>query len=243
MKKAFWKRAVFTLLALALPAASACADYEEDPFYASHQTECRYSGDEYEAASAAAVYTGPESDENVGTLDAGDVILIEQLWRSWGYAAGYDGWVDLSLFRRLYNEDDFYEEHAGELEERSGLPAVVDGSPVVFWRFPGSGVCAGSALIEKAQDAPSYHRIYIDENGDEWALVGYYHGLHGWVYLSDPSQGELPAAAPRYAEEPEAESLLTLPERPAYFVVSCLIVAASIAASFLLYAKRKRLTP
>ena len=225
---------------LLIPFASAA---EDNLFYTEHSGECRYSGADYEASEEAGIYESPEATAPIAVLAVGNTVTLEAIWsNAWGYSGDAGGWLKLSELVRLYNEADFLSEHGGALEEREGLYVIPDGASAVFYTFPGSGELAGAVSWEETDAGPSYSRVYTDEYGEEWALAGYFHGVHGWLYLPDPTRDDLPRTAPRYASEPETadeERPLVMPERPVYFYASCAVVAAGTAAAFILYGKRK----
>lgn len=221
------------------------ADAAEDPFYIEHQTECRVSGEEYEAQTAVSVLVSPEAAEPMGELAAGTVVSVEQIWPSgptWGYIAYGEGggWIALDRCRRLYNADDFLSEHGAEIADGSGVALIPEGGAVYFWTFPGSGVSVGSVDGAETDTGPAYDRTYTDENGGSWGLTGYFHGQHGWIYLDDPAADSLPATAPRYAPEPAKDSSFTLPESLPALAASCVILAAAVIASFVLAHRRRQ---
>ena len=240
-------RVFFAMLTMALLLISFASAAEENPFYIEHSGECRYSGAEYEVSQEAGIYESPEASAPVAFLAEGETVTPEVIWsNAWGYSGDAGGWLRLSDLARLYNEEDFLSEHGAALEEREGLYVIPDGASAVFWTFPGSGELAGSVSWEETDAGPSYSRVYTDENGEEWALAGYFHGVHGWLYLPDPTRDNLPRTAPPYASEPEAaqdpaeeQSSIVMPDRPLYFYASCAVLAAGVAAAFILYGKRK----
>ena len=158
------------LLSVSLP-VFAPADAAEDPFYAAHRTECRFSGEEYEAQTAVEVLTSPASSELLGELAAGAVVTVEQIWNAapaWGYIEYNEGggWIALDHCRRLYGADDFLAEHGAELKDGSGVVYIPEGAAVYFWLFPGSGVSVGSVDGSETDAGPQYYRVYTDENGE-----------------------------------------------------------------------------
>lgn len=248
MKKAsaFLAAALFAM-AFGIPAL---ADAADDPFYLEHMTECRACADEYETQEEAEVFVSPDSPDTAGALAAGTVVTAEQIWPSgagWAYIEydGLAGWLPLERCRRLYNADDFLAEHGDEIVDSEGTALIPEGAAVVFWTFPGSGVSPGSVDGSETDTGPGYSRVYTDENGGAWGLVGYFHGQHGWIYLDDITADDLPASAPRYAPEPEAEkasSPLRLPESLPAFCASCALVLAAVIGAAVLFRKR-RVTP
>lgn len=249
------KKTISLLLCLLLTvplAVTACADViwePNDSFYEMHFDDCIYINSDYEAQGEAEIREDPESDKTLGTIAKGEIVYIGYIWpqeSAWGYVENGDGgWVSLADFRRLYNADDFYSEHAADISDDSGSTAPDADNPVVLWTFPGSGVIVdhiGENYSE--EDDIAYSGTWTDEDGRTWGNVQYYYGLKGWICLTDLSAEDLPETAPYYAEEqpvpadsPEIDAGPSVPVLVIVLVAA--VVAVTAAVIFLLTRKKK----
>lgn len=250
------KKLYLTLLCVLLAAvltAPALADViwePDDDFYTAHYDECQLDQAFYEAKADAVIQMSPEDDAVLETVPAGETVYVSFTWNGWGYGELTGGWVDLSGFRRLYNEDDFLSAHQHELSDEEGTVSRAENDVIVLWTFPGSGTVAGiveRAEFDWAEDDPAYYTLWTDENGVRWGRVGYYYGTRGWICLDDPGADDLPAAAPYYAEEePAAETPAWDPEPEpdqvaglVIAIVAAVVLATAILLAVLLKKKRK----
>lgn len=213
--------AILLMTALAVPTFADLIWEPMDDFYTEHNDECVYTEDaRYEAQTDVDVFVSPEDLTLVGTIPAGTEVSIEYVWSGetvWGSVLArigddltgswVEGWVDVSGFRKLYGAAEFETEHRKEFVETEGTLPVTQEQELVFWWFPGSGTVdarMGGQDFWTEEDTASYYRLWTDADGNDWAEVGYFYGASGWVYLPDPAADDLPATAPRYADDDPA---------------------------------------
>lgn len=234
--------------ALAVPAAADLIWEPDDDFYYSHIEECTRVDASYEAQTDARVVESPTKASVKDTVAAGEEIYVYYEWNGWGYFERWqdggwtEGWVDLGDFMRLYNEDDFFADHADEIADAAGEIARAPGQSIYLWTFPGSGETAD--VIDDGFDwadyDPAYGVVYTDENGRTWGSVGYYYGMSGWVCLDDPGADELPATAPRYAEKQPAHAAAAAPSIPTLAIALAAAVVLVTAVVLILLLRRKK---
>lgn len=204
----FWTAVSFT----------AYADVIWEPsgeFYMDHPDECEYDGRDYQTNGKegfVVVYEEPGSSKEVARIKNGKRFYVGFTYRGsgvtwaalnlWGYEPEAeesleddvrDGWVVFDNLAKVYMEEDFRAEHAGEFADYQGeLDGYEIKKELIFWDYPGSGriVCWIEEYFNEG-DAPVYQNLYTDQDKNRWTYVGYYYGDRGWVCVDDPESREL----------------------------------------------------
>ena len=202
MKKRLFTLITLMVLMLSLPlSASADLIYEpRDDFYEQHSGECNYVNRGYIANSPngeLTIYKSPENSQIQGTISNGEKVYISFVYTDadgirWGCAEPWEediiGWVPMPYVVAIYNGTSFLEEFEDRLEEESGIVPSFGDQEVRFWSYPGSESCSTRAVGDDPRFAPDYYYIFVDDAGQKWAKIGYYHGIHSsWVCLDNPT--------------------------------------------------------
>jgi hypothetical protein len=201
MKKLF---VLMTLLVLVLTLPlSVSADIiytPRDDFFEEHQWECDYVDRSYTVDGPdgeLTVYKSPEDCLIQGKIPNGEKIYISHTYRSsdgidWGYVdlwkKDISGWLPMPYVVPIYNGTDFWNEFEDRLEQESGIVPSFGDQEVFFWEYPGSESYSTDTVGDDPRFAPDYHYIFVDDAGQKWGKIGYYHGIHSsWVCLDNPT--------------------------------------------------------
>ena len=107
----------------------------------------------------------------------------------------YSGWVPMDSLVLVYDYESFYEEHSGEFYSFEGNANDYAGMDLVAWNYPGGEPNESTMHVyEYTGDGMElvFTDCWTDENGLEWAAIGYYYGWRRiWVCLSDPENRDL----------------------------------------------------
>ena len=233
---------------LAGPALADVIWEPDDDFYTAHYDECTLVQADFEAQTDTAIQKSPEDAAVLETVPAGETVYVSFLWHGWGYAETTGGWVDLSGFRKLYDESDFLAAHQHELTDEEGTVSRAENDPIVLWTFPGSGVIADVIRrddFDWAEDDPAYYTLWTDEDGARWGRVGYYYSARGWICLDKPGADDLPGTAPVYAAEDSAGEAPAWdsepePDQIAGLVIAIVAAVVLVTAILLAVLLRKR---
>lgn len=255
------KRKLFTLFlaalavcSMAVPASADMIWEPEDSFYRSHSDECNYVNRTYELAGyggKVTVFTAPGGTSK-STLDNGLRVGIQFTWEgkgtAWGYLIRWDedwhnrteGWVPMDDVTLVYDSEEFFKDHAGEIAETGPVP--VDFHEAVLYGYPNGP--AGSTLEEAPDYLPFdelFTQVYTDEAGLRWGYVGYYMGhVESWVCLDKPMNKGLNTkivpTAPSAAQLRGSATVTAGP--PAFLIAGALVAAVAVVTVFLLM-KRK----
>ena len=234
MKKLITAALAFTLM-LALSCALADIIWTPgDAFFSAHYHECKEVDFEYEASQFTYFYDQPNG-KRTGEITEGRTVKLSHIWYqegepTWGIVYWHGvTWVDLSAFRRLYDEHIFVSEHIheiynvrGKLLLNKGVARIEWGTAkpenprftvrdeyrcpylMVMWKFPGSETILRYERWEQDHDGPrlDFDQVYIDREGNPWLhLTGYYRGrLDCWVNLVHPASEEPHFRTRRYAD-------------------------------------------
>ncbi len=193
-------------LTLALPAA---ADIAYEPpvtdFYAAVSEKVARIERHYLAnAEAGYVAMREKPDGNVlSYYKNGEQLFVYGSYTSegvlWGYIARDQkgeletpGWIKLEELSLLYTQVEFRQEHAGEQlkTDLSAFEWPAETEYVYIFEYPGCGEAKrkyelGGKDHTQMGNALSFH--WKDEQGRQWAYIGYYMGQHyGFICLDDP---------------------------------------------------------
>lgn len=227
------KRLYCLLLALVLvlamaPAVRADVIYiPEDDFLEDHMFRCIEVRRSFRALTDVKVYQSPESATVKGTLAQGDAVhiyyqYVDDQRNRWGYVEDYEtriyGWVPMAYLELIYDYISFKQDY-GHLfrEEEWELPAEYAKSEIRFWKYPGSEVFHIFKMAEWGGDwMPSSSTLYTDQDGREWAFIGYYYGHQdAWICVSDPTadfETLYPSGAPEVEITEPGETEPTIPD-------------------------------
>lgn len=115
----------------------------------------------------------------------------------WSDADGgiHSGWVPMDSLVLVYDYEAFCEEYGGEFYPYEGDTNDYAGMELVMWNYPGGKPGENTMHVEEyTGDGMElvFTNCWTDENGLEWASIGYYYGWRSlWVCLSDPENREL----------------------------------------------------
>ena len=267
---------VCLLLVLCLAGASARADViwePMDPFYLSHRAECTEVDQLWEAQVDTALYDKPGGTVKE-SVSAGDSVYISNLWSGgWGQMPWRDYWTNLADYRRLYDIHDFEaahradfvrEEHVLTMEEDvflldgQALEGQTEDSSLILWTYPVSGKKSRAFSRDEFDRAirMTANPCWQDAEGRLWGYAsGYLFGsFEGWICLSDPLNGEIPAEGPKYADEAPQDPAPEETEAPvagglrspgngsgpSLMLPAALVLAAVLTAALSLYRMRRR---
>ena len=195
------KKNIMIMLLLAVMLSASCIARADliyippDTFYSEHEAECVETSRAYEAPSDTHYYDQPEG-EPMGDIMEGEIQHICCIWndewglQNWGY-----GWIKLSDFRRVYEEEDFERDHRFEIYNVSGeilinegvakcsldIPSGVNSAifraaeslgvercPIYMWTYPGSGIVVGSKGSFEENSSITISSVYLDKEGLLW---------------------------------------------------------------------------
>ena len=171
----------------------------ENSFYVSHADLCLYHTRNYTPSEATEYYNAPGDAFAAGSLEAGERIPIEWLYRDstgrdWGYFEQYSpnrsGWLLMEKMYLVYDSEAFINDHWDELD-RNTTETIPAGTAVNFWTYPG----AGQSYIgyDSLPDALEVSALYTDTSGRQWGYSAYFFGDRDfWVCLSDLTADTLP---------------------------------------------------
>jgi len=153
------------------------------------------------------------------------------------YGDSKTAWIDMAELSLVYDSKAFREEYAESIENREGT--LLTGEKLCIYAYPGSVL---SFTLEGADRSIGYSQCFVDEDGLEWAYIGYYQGIRdSWFCLSDPENGALPL---RQREEKALIPPQTVPdevfaEQVGSFLFPALLVFSVVALSLGLLFKMK----
>lgn len=206
----------FTILLLALilvsmfamPAVHADVIWEPDDntFYTDHADECTIIDGSYTAKNELSVYKSPLDVTAASTLDANTQIYINIVYTAddgvqWGiYQPGANkssGWVRLSDVEKIYDSNDFIDEHKSEFTTYANeLDDYVIRDQLVVWAYPQADRTV--SVFDKDVDISQFHDsetyVYTDSNERSWYYTPYFYGTEGWICIDDPESEALPPA-------------------------------------------------
>ncbi len=210
------------------------------------------------------VYTSPKGKTTVAVLPNGCEMYVSftttdnagKLWGviqfsydendnpipnyDWSDANGgiHSGWVPMDSLELIYDYEAFCEEYGEEFYSYDGDTNDYADMELVMWEYPGSEPKDETMyVVEYTGDGMEliFTNCWTDENGLEWASIGYYYGWRSlWVCLSDPTNRELPRVErgePFELIEPDTDSVKTpddIKDNMVYLVVLavCVVFAA-----------------
>jgi hypothetical protein len=190
------------VLVVSLPlSVSADIIYEpQDDFYENHKWKCYYVNRSYIANGPngeLTVYQSPKDSQILMTIPNGEKVYISYVYTDsdgidWGCVEPWDediiGWAPIPYVVPVYNGSDFLDEFEDRLEQESGIVPSFGDQEVRFWKYPGSKSCSTMTVGDDPRSAPDYHYIFVDDAGQKWGKIGYYHGIHSsWVCLDNPT--------------------------------------------------------
>lgn len=170
-----------------------------DPFYEEHREECERMGRSFTANGPdgkVIVYKSPQLPEEVETWENGKQVYIHFTYEDrrgvvWGVYDDYNGtvgWMPMDYMELVYDSISFQEEYAEEILPQDGtLDDVREGEEIYMWKYPGSEVYTPMSIEDTEDALLRYNGIYVDENGNRWAHIGYYFGIRDvWVCMDAP---------------------------------------------------------
>ena len=213
---------VFAVCFMLLPMLDAQANVIEPPrnrFLFQHGSETVRLGRRFYAndeISFVPVKNAPSDNAGIAVLEHNEAYLIRYTLNYQGELWGFldqihtarrrllYGWVRMDQLLLRYDRISFTEEHQHEFYPFTGsYEALKTAEGMVLWEWPGSGI------IRHIFDATRIERIlnenltashaFLDEYGREWVFFDrslFIVGHNVWVYLSDPSNRDIPAFNP-----------------------------------------------
>jgi uncharacterized membrane protein len=184
-----------------------------DSFYEKERENCVYVNRAYYANGEkgyVTAYKNPESNWAVADFENGNDVYIQFIYkdksgREWGITEFNDGseksgWVLIDELIARYDHNSFCEDHEKEFVDYDGsFDPDSCGDKIIVWEYPGSDAITGKLYKEDFKEyLPEFSYMYKDDEGRQWAYIGYYMGRCGWVCLSDPENENLPVIKVEY---------------------------------------------
>ena len=165
----------------------------------------------------------PGAGKTVEKFENGNMVPISYVYGKagtyWGmlpigHYLWMPSWIPMDDLLMLYDVEDFEEEHQSELYRFTGsLDSLYEAGQFYFWRWPGSDWAKILVdLNDHFGSDPDMDDInnefetglaYMDSEGREWVSVSTWGGSPyawmygrtgaGWVCISDPADGDIPA--------------------------------------------------
>ena len=219
----------------------------------------------------------PGSKKELDRYENGAIIRIGSIYKHKGEYWGISpighwywnpGWMPMNELLMYYESSDFEAEFQEGLYDYSGnFRSLAAAKEFYIWQWPGSdrekNHYDNSNKYFDASDVRALN-AWKDEGGGEWVYITIWGGpggglqpagaAAGWVYMSDPNNGDIPAFNPApdpvpwvYGEAPDwygtkPKPDITPPGPPARtdmsFIIRIIIVAALAAATFVLILRR-----
>lgn len=265
MKKLFCLCLVALLLLVNLPTVRADVIFEplDDEFYDEHRDECDYHDRSYIANGPngdITIYESPISDRVVKTVKNGETLWISYVYTApdgiqWGCTSNWNddgGWIPMPYLAIIYDHISFAEEYGHTfLQEDGELDKKWLGKEIYFWEYPGD--CEPVSMTQPVDYTPSYHCVYVDENGSRWGYINYFCGMRDcWINLDTPD-ADFATLYPNGVEKPtqlvqpestdadeRQDEIKPQPTVDTTLVVICVAAVVVVSALLLILLKRKR---
>lgn len=192
---------LLALLLLAVPFA-AFADVIVEPensFYKNHSDECKF------IEGRTFVFNGENGSVNGCTSPGGvvhasyengeqfyvDCIYTDKDGAVWGYNSNGEDWIPLAYAKVFYDYISFAQDRSGEFTETDkAFKELMEGDTAMLYAYPNGPAKYTLEGFSNDDFTPQY--LYTDENGKQWAFIGYYRGRqNSWVCLDDPTNESL----------------------------------------------------
>lgn len=263
-----------TVCAFAVTAYADVIWEPEDDFYLSHSGKCYHLGDEYIANGKEGyvyVYENPNSSSPEAFILNGNQLFISFAYDSKNgsmgvieynadengnllaidYSKPYEtGWVYLADLSVKYGSDEFFADHADEIENPEEFIVFEGGSEVSLHTYPGSSEYTEPMVLE---GGIVFNAVYTDAAGTKWGYINYYRGIRDrWLVIETapepPSEGliEMPPVSVEDITPPKApsEEKIENTNQNSYVIIAVIAVLAVVIITlviiFAVFGKKKR---
>lgn len=223
-----------------------CADIiwtPNDDFFNKHYEECERLERSYTANGEKGyveINKNPLSKETVANKENGTEFYVSFTYtdekdRLWGVVEYDDstGWILMEDLVVIYDDISFLEEYKDDIQAYQGEfdDYVPEEEPLQFYQYPGSGLPISAMEIKEYK--PEFRYTYKDAKGGLWVYVNYYFKHQGWIYLSDPTNANIPGSTlqPQVTIIPRASELPSNSIVSSEILILVILVVAVVVAT------------
>ncbi len=191
-----WLLFLFAFMQMFVSAKADLVVLPDDDFFLSHEAECESNPHYYLTdgpEGEVVLYKNPESDKEIDSFENGTKLFIRYTYKDsrgimWGFvdADRNSGWLPMEYMNQIYDSAQFKKDNMDKIKFKEGEFDIseIEGD-IYIWDYPGS---SNNVIYEDGVTTISYYAIYEDEQGREWASIGYYRVNKGcWLCLDEPS--------------------------------------------------------
>lgn len=228
-------------ISCAMPAFADLVWIPEDKFYLAHSRECSKVNRGYELAGEGGnveLWSAPDGTV-IKELSNGEIRFVGYSWSDgtveWGLIESEDGWVRLEDMLLLYSNDDFFKDHAEEIEEiDTAFP--IEAKEIRLFPYPNSPEVNTRVLDWGVANDIPFNASYTDEAGLKWCYISlWYNARNEWVCIDEPMiEG---TTERQYVLTPDQEARAAAKGGQTTLILAAVLVVAVVIVTIVLIRK------